>query len=81
MRGVARAGYAARGLVFTIVGSLVVIAALETDPNEAEGFGGALTTLQQQAYGPWLLALVAMGLVGYAAHCVTRSVKGTFHTG
>ena len=47
------------------MGSFLVRAALEHDPQEARGLGGALQTLAQQPFGAWLLGAVALGLVAY----------------
>ena len=63
--GLGRAGMAARGVVFAIIGWLVIQAALRYDPSRAQGLQGALGTLRQAAYGPWLLAAVALGLIAY----------------
>jgi hypothetical protein len=60
-----RAGLAARGVVLIIIGAFLALAALRSDPSEARGLGGALRTVEQQAYGPWLLALIATGLLAY----------------
>ena len=60
-----RLGVAARGIVFCVVGPFLVRAALEHDPQEARGLGGALQTLAQQPFGAWLLGAVALGLVAY----------------
>jgi uncharacterized protein DUF1206 len=60
-----RLGIAARGIVFGVVGTFLVRAALEYDPQEARGLGGALQTLAHQPLGPWLLGAVALGLVAY----------------
>jgi hypothetical protein len=60
-----RLGVAARGIVLGIVGAFLIRAALEYDPQEARGLGGALQTLVQQPLGPWLLVAVALGLVAY----------------
>jgi hypothetical protein len=60
-----RLGIAARGLVFGVVGTFLIRAALEHDPQEARGLGGALQTLARQPLGPWLLGVVALGLVAY----------------
>lgn len=60
-----RFGLAARGVVFGVIGILLIQAALQYDPQDAVGVAGALRTLQQQPYGPWLLGAVALGLVAY----------------
>lgn len=66
-----RAGYAARFVVFVIIGIFLVVAAVQADSDEAEGLGGALRMLRDQPYGPWLLGLTAIGLLSFA---VTRGV-------
>lgn len=63
-----RAGIAARGVVFLVMGFFLLRAALQFDPSEARGLDGALQALQQASYGPWILALVALGLVGYGVY-------------
>src|SRR5215207_9695433 len=60
-----RLGIVARGIVFGVVGTFLIRAALEYDPQQARGLGGALQTLAQQPLGPWLLGAVALGLVAY----------------
>jgi hypothetical protein len=60
-----RLGYAARGVVFGIVGLFLMQAALRSDPSQATGLGGALQELLQQPFGPWILGTVAFGLVAY----------------
>lgn len=64
-----RLGYAARGIVFAIAGMLLIIAALRSNPDQPQGIGGALQTLAQQPYGPWLLGVVALGLIAYGIFC------------
>ena len=56
---------AAFGVVFGVIGVFLVQAALQTDPDEARGLGGALDTLARQPFGPYLLGAVALGLVAY----------------
>lgn len=68
-----RAGMCARGVVFGIVGWLVVKAALQYDPSEAEGLQGALVALRKAAYGPWLLMLVALGLIAYGVFQLVKA--------
>ncbi len=60
-----RLGIAARGMVFGIVGVFLIRAALQYDPQQARGLGGALQTLAQQPLGRWLLGAVALGFVAY----------------
>ena len=61
----ARAGLAARGVVFIITGFFLLQAALNRDPGETRDLEGALEALRDASYGPWLLGIVALGLVAY----------------
>lgn len=63
IRPAGRLGFAARGLVFALIGVFVLTAGRQHDPSEAGGMGQALATLQAQPSGPWLLALTALGLL------------------
>ena len=58
-------GFTARGIVFGLVGAFLVRAAWTYDPNEAKGIDGALKELAATGYGPWLLGLVAAGLLAF----------------
>lgn len=60
-----RLGLAARGVVFGVIGSFLIRAALQYDSSEARGLGGALASLREQVFGRWLLGLVAIGLAAY----------------
>lgn len=62
---IGRLGLVARGVVFGVVGIFLAQAALQANPNKARGVGGALQTLAQQPFGPYLLGGVALGLVCY----------------
>ena len=63
-----RIGLAARGVVYGVIGVLLIQAALQANPQQAGGLGQALSTLANQPYGPWILGLVALGLVAYGAY-------------
>jgi hypothetical protein len=65
-----RFGFAARGVVFCIIGGFLIVAARQADPSETRGLSGALGALAAQPYGPWLLAIVALGLVAYGIFMV-----------
>ena len=64
-RRAGRLGHAARGVVFMVIGVFLAQAALQSDPDEARGLGGALSALAAQPFGPGLLGLVACGLVAF----------------
>lgn len=68
-----RAGHAARGVVFTITGAFMLVAAYKVSPGEARGLGGALAMVARQPYGPWLLVIVALGLGAYGAYALALS--------
>ena len=61
-------GYAARAIVFLLVGWFLIHAALEARAAEAGGIGQALRTLRDQSHGPLLLAVVAIGLMLFGAY-------------
>jgi hypothetical protein len=63
-----RIGLAARGVVFGIIGLFLIIAALQHNPDQAKGLGGALQELAGQRYGQILLGLVAAGLMAYGVY-------------
>ncbi|RXF73457.1 DUF1206 domain-containing protein [Hansschlegelia zhihuaiae] len=64
---VGRVGYAARGVVFIVIGGFLIAAAIHGDSSEAKGLGGALQALEDQPFGWALLALVAAGLAAFGA--------------
>lgn len=68
-----RAGLTARGVVFAVIGILLVQAALGGGPEESPGLQGALRTLREQPFGPYLLGLMAVGLAGYGVFELARA--------
>ncbi|WP_210489305.1 DUF1206 domain-containing protein [Rufibacter aurantiacus] len=60
-----QAGFTARGVVFSIIGFLFVRAAWLQNPQEAGGTQSAFSFLQTSPFGNVLLAVVALGLIGY----------------
>jgi hypothetical protein len=73
--GLARAGLVARGVVYGIIGILALKLALG-DGGEATNQQGALQTIAQGPFGKLLLALMAIGLIGYAAWRLIRAALG-----
>ena len=76
----ARSGYAARGVVYLIVGGLAVLAALGRGGRTTDT-EGALTTILGQPLGTVLLAIVALGLIGYAIWRVVQAIADVDHHG
>ena len=73
-------GLSARGVTFAIIGGFFIQAAIQHDPSEAKGLDAALSTLASQPYGPWLLGLVAAGLVAFGIHCFVKAKYRNFET-
>ncbi len=71
---ISRFGLAARGVVFLIIGGFFIVAGLQHDSSEARGLSGALQALQQQPFGNLLLAIVAFGLLAFAAYSLIEAV-------
>ena len=59
-------GHLARMVVFGLVGIFLIKAAVDFNPNRAVGLDGALAKLTHTAYGPYLLGIVALGLIAFA---------------
>lgn len=60
-------GLTARALVFAVVGYFLLRAAIDFDANSAVGVDGALARLHHEPLGPWILGLIAVGLLIFAA--------------
>jgi hypothetical protein len=71
----ARAGLAARGVVYAVIGVLAVKLALG-DGGKTTNQQGALKTIAHQPFGKVLLILVAIGLFGYALWRLVRAAIG-----
>lgn len=77
----ARCGYAAKGVIYLIIGGLALSAALGigATPTDQQG---ALLTIVERPFGQFLLFVVSIGLVGYALWCLCQGIldvdgKGT----
>lgn len=58
-----RIGIVARGVVFTVIGILLVLAAFHGNTERAGGMGAALEAIARQPFGRTLLAAAAAGLM------------------
>jgi Domain of Unknown Function (DUF1206) len=61
-------GHLARMVVFGLVGVFLIKAAIDYNPNKAVGLDGALAKLADSSYGPFLLGVVATGLIAFALY-------------
>ena len=61
-------GYLAKGVAIGIVGLLLGIAAVRSNPGQAGGLDAALRTLAGQPFGPILLIAVAVGLAAFGVY-------------
>lgn len=66
-------GYAARGVVITIVSYFFLRAAIESNASQVKGKEGAFDFIQQSDWGSILLALVAIGLAGYGFFMIVKA--------
>ena len=66
-------GHVARATVFGLAGWFLLKAAYEYDAKEAVGLDGALTKILRADYGPWLLGLVAAGLLAFGVYSLSEA--------
>ncbi|PYE56449.1 DUF1206 domain-containing protein [Deinococcus yavapaiensis] len=72
IRKAGRVGIAARGTVFGLLGVFLIQAAWTNDPSKAGGLADALRELERAPVGPWLLVVVALGVIAYGAYAVAQ---------
>jgi hypothetical protein len=63
-----RIGFAARGIVFALIGVIILQTAFAVGAKQASGFDGALAALAHAPYGEVLLGAVAVGLILFGAY-------------
>ena len=71
----ARAGLAARGVIYAVIGVLAIKLAFG-DGGKTTNQNGALQTIAKQPFGKALLIMVAVGLAGYAIWRLLRAAIG-----
>ncbi len=72
VRKIGKLGYAARGVVWLLVGFFLLQAGLNSDASQAQGSGGAFQTIEQWG-GSWVLLVVALGVVAYGVFMFVKS--------
>ncbi|MGH3231482.1 MAG: DUF1206 domain-containing protein, partial [Streptosporangiaceae bacterium] len=67
-RWLGQVGGIARGAVFAAVGVFLIVAGVKSQPDQAKGIDSALRVFAQTPLGPWLLVVVAAGLVTFGLY-------------
>lgn len=78
--GLARLGFVAKGIVYAVIGFLALQAALGSGGQTTDS-QGALYKIAQQPFGRILLALMALGLIGYALWRFVQAAVDTENKG
>lgn len=69
----ARVGYVSRGVAFLVIGGLFVWAGWTHDADKGGGLDQAIVRFRDEAYGPWLMVVIAVGLGCYGAFHLFRA--------
>src|SRR5512135_635340 len=80
MIALVRAGFAARGVIYGVIGLLAIQVAIN-GRGKITDQTGAIATIGAQPAGHFLLILVAIGLAGYALWGLIRAVFDPFGKG
>lgn len=67
-------GFIARSVVFVLIGAFLAFAAITADPQQAQGFGGALRTIEGEPYGRLLLGVMALGLSAFGLFGISEAL-------
>lgn len=66
-------GCLARAVVFVLAGVFLGKAAVLSSPRQAKGLDAIFRSVGSSQYGPWLLALLASGLLCYGLYCLIEA--------
>ena len=81
IRALARFGFAAKGLVYLLMGILALLAATGQRGGQTADKKQAVQTLQDLPGGPVLLGFIAFGLLGYIIWRFTQALRDTENKG
>ncbi len=76
IKTVARLGYAAKGVVYVLIGTMAMLVA-EGRKEQPADFSGVLIQVVRQPFGSLLLALLTIGLACYGLWCLVQAVLDT----
>ena len=66
-------GCIARSVVFVLVGVFIIKAAVLSSAKQVKGLDAVFRSVAGSAYGSWLLALLACGLICYGLYCLLEA--------
>ena len=78
VEGLARFGYATRGLIYFVIGFLTILLAFGYGGKTTDQ-QGAIATIGKQPFGRLLLWLVLIGLVCYSLWGLIRAILNPLH--
>lgn len=67
-------GYLTRALLFAIIGTFLIFAAIDANAHEAAGLSRAMLVIRGQSYGGALLGLTAAGLLAFGAYGMAEAL-------
>ena len=67
---IGRFGFIGRGIVFSVMGWFILLAARQHNAQQAKGFSGTFAYLLTQPFGRGLLAFTALGIIALGIHSV-----------
>jgi hypothetical protein len=73
VRALSRIGNVARGVILAYIGVLLVVAAIQHDPNETEGLDGAFKRLLGHGWGEVAVFLIALGFAAFGVYSLARA--------
>ena len=74
-----KAGYVARGIVWLIIGWMLLKAAMQSSASQAGDTAQAFGFLQNSSYGTYLLGIIALGVICYGIFCFVRARYENFN--
>jgi hypothetical protein len=77
----ARYGYAAKGVVYVIIGAVAAFGAFQVGDDGPTDSRGALTQIVRQPFGRIMLIVVAVGLASYALWRIVQAFRDTENKG
>jgi hypothetical protein len=72
-RALGGVGCAARAVVFVLTGFFILKAAVLSSAKQTKGLDAVFRSVASTAYGSWLLALLASGLLCYGLYCLLEA--------